>query len=188
MSSSRPLRRRLEPDSQQPRRGVPVPDGLWSLVTSLLLIAIFGMVIWNINLRGDVRQLAKDVNAATLDAASLRERANATVYQLVSTGEGPDNANGQAWFSVQGSGALSVANMPALPQGSTYQLWYGTDDPTTPIPGGTFAVNDTGQGFMLIPADVGIISSISITQEPEGGSQTPGGPVLLESDVDGARG
>ena len=36
----------------------------------------------------------------------LRERANATVYQLVATGDGPDNANGQAWFSVQGSGEL----------------------------------------------------------------------------------
>lgn len=149
---------------------------------------MLGMIIWNVSLRGDVRQVEKELTAATLDAASLRERANATVYQLVSTGEGPDNANGQAWFSVQGSGVLSVANMPVLPEGSTYQLWYGTDSPTSPIPGGTFTVSETGQGFMLIPADVRVISSISITQEPEGGSQTPGSPALLESDVDGARG
>jgi hypothetical protein len=187
MSSSRPLRRRLEPDPV-PQRGIPITGGLWPVVSGILLVAVLGMIVWNINLRGDVSQLEEDLTLATIDNASLRERANATVYQLVATGDGPDNANGQVWFSVQGSGVLSVANMPPLPEGSAYQLWYGTDTPTSPIPGGTFTVDSTGQGFMLIPADVGIISSISISQEPEGGSQEPAGPILLESNVDGARG
>jgi hypothetical protein len=187
MSSPRPLRRRLEPNPP-PQRGIPVTGGLWPVISGLLLVALLGIVVWNISLRNDVEKLEDDLAMTALDNASLRERANATVYQLVSTGEGPDNANGQAWFSVQGSGVLSVANMPPLPDGSTYQLWYGTDTPTSTIPGGTFGVDDTGQGFMLIPSDVGVISSISITREPEGGSQTPGGPVFLESDVDGARG
>lgn len=187
MPSDRPLRRRLAPEPA-PRPGIPVTGGLWPVASGVLVIFLVGMLIWNINLKSDVDTLETDLAAATDDNASLRSRANATVYQLVSTGEGPDNANGQAWFSVQGSGVLSVANMPRLPDGATYQLWYGTEEPTSPIPGGTFTVDATGQGFMLIPSDVGIISSISITEEPAGGSQAPSGPALLESDVAGARG
>jgi len=161
---------------------------LWPLVAAVCLIFLLGVIVWNLNLRDDVDRLSGERDAAISETASLRRRANATVYQLVPTGNGPENANAQAWFSLQGSGVLSVANMPELSDGGVYQLWYGTDDPTSPIPGGTFQVDKTGQGFMLIPADVGIVSSISITQEREGGSQSPTGPVLLESDVDGARG
>lgn len=167
---------------------MPVTGGLWPLVAGVCLLFLLGVIIWNLNLRDDVARLASERDAAVTETASLRRRANATVYQLMPTSSGPENANAQAWFSLQGSGVLSVANLPALPDGSVYQLWYGTDDPTSPVPGGTFHVDQTGQGFMLIPADVGIVSSISITQEREGGSQAPNGPVLLESDIDGARG
>lgn len=189
MSSTRPQQSRRHQTPRAPRRfSVPATGGLWPLVAGVCLVFLLGVIVWNLNLRDDVNRLGGERDAAVTEAASLRSRANATVYQLVPTSNAPDNANAQAWFSLQGSGALSVANMPDLPEGGVYQLWYGTDDPTSPIPGGTFRVDETGQGFMLIPADVGIVSSISITQEREGGSQAPTGPVLLESDIDGARG
>lgn len=174
---------------QTPRRfAVPADGRFWPLVAGICLVFLLGVIIWNLNLRDDIDRLASERDAAVTETASLRQRANATVYHLLPASSGPENANAQAWFSLQGSGVLSVANMPALPEGAVYQLWYGVDGPTSPIPGGTFGVDKTGQGFMLIPADVGIVSSISITQEREGGSQSPTGPVLLESDIDGARG
>lgn len=189
MSSTRPQLPRRHHAPRAPRRfSIPVTGGLWPLVAGICVVFLLGLIVWNLNLRDDVASLQRERDAAVADSAALRQRANATVYQLLPTSNIPDNANAQAWFSVQGSGVLSVANMPALPKGSVYQLWYGTDDPSSPIPGGTFTVDQTGQGFMLIPADVGIVSSISITQEREGGSQAPNGPVLLESNIDGARG
>ncbi len=146
------------------------------------------MLVWNINLRGNINALEEQLSSVVIDNAALRENANATVYQLTPTSDAPDNAQAQAWFSVQGSGVLSVANLPVLSEGLSYQLWYSTDSPTTPIPGGTFRVDDTGQGFMLIPSDVGTIASIAITEEPVEGSQAPSGPILLASDVSAARG
>lgn len=158
------------------------------MVTTIALVALLGMVIWNINLRNDVNDLEQDLAFAQGDNEALRARANATVYQLTPTQDGPENAHAQAWFSLEGSGVLSVANMPVPADGRTYQLWYVTDNPNSPIPGGTFAVDESGQAFMLIPADVSGVTSIAISEEPEGGSQEPGGPILLVSDIDGARG
>lgn len=160
----------------------------WPLTTAASLLVVLGLIIWNINLRNDVDDLGHDLDAAIEESASLRSNANATVYQMVPTGNGPANANAQAWFSIQGSGVLSVANLPRTAEGGVYQLWYITDSPTRPIPGGTFTVDEAGQGFMLIPADVGTISSIAISEEPSGGSQSPTGPILLSSDIAGARG
>lgn len=157
------------------------------MAAASLLVGL-GLLVWNINLLNDVDAIGRDLDAAIEESATLRSNANATVYQLVPTGDGPANANAQAWFSIQGSGVLSVANLPQTTGDGVYQLWYITDSPTTPIPGGTFTVDDTGQGFMLIPADVGTISSIAISQEPSGGSQSPTGPILLSSDIAGARG
>lgn len=186
MAASRPQRPHRRPQTR--RIGLPVTGGLWPLAGGVLLAFLLGMIIWNLNLRSDLDRMTDERDTVVSEIAALRSRANATVYQLEPAGSGPDNANAQAWFSLHGSGVLAVANMPALPEGSVYQLWYGTDDPTSPIPGGTFRIDETGQGFMLIPADVGIISSIAITQEREGGSQAPNGPVLLETDIEGARG
>lgn len=162
--------------------------GWWPIVTGVSLAALLGMIVWNITLRNDVAELEDNLAAVVGDNAELRSRANATVYQMLPTSDAPQNANAQAWFSVQGSGVLSVANLPPLPEGRTYQLWYMTDNPNAPVPGGTFAVDGNGQGFMLIPVDVTGVTSIAITEEPVGGSQEPSGPVLLASDIEGARG
>lgn len=187
MGSSSTPRSRPRPRSL-PRRSTATYGGLWPVASGVAIAALLGMLVWNINLRGDVDDLEEQLSSLVRDNAALRENANATVYQLTPTSDAPDNAHAQAWFSVQGSGVLSVANLPVLSEGRSYQLWYSTDSPTTPIPGGTFRVDDTGQGFMLIPSDVGVIASIAITEEPAGGSQAPSGPVLLASDVSGARG
>ncbi|HEV2072378.1 MAG TPA: anti-sigma factor, partial [Thermomicrobiales bacterium] len=129
-----------------PRRNTATYGGLWPVATGVAIAALLGMLVWNINLRGDVDDLEEQLSSLVRDNAALRENANATVYQLTPTSDAPDNAHAQAWFSVQGSGVLSVANLPVLSEGRSYQLWYSTDSPTTPIPGGTFRVDDTGQG------------------------------------------
>ncbi len=166
------------------------PSGvsLTTLVFGVVALLLLGMTIWIVNLRGDVADLQRDVDRIQGENSTLRASANATVYQLLPTEDAPPNANAQAWFSVQGSGVLSAANLPQPGDGSVYQLWYITDSPTNPVPGGTFSVDRTGQGFMLIPADVDGVTSIAISLEPEGGSASPTGAILLTSDVSDARG
>lgn len=194
---TRPASRLAEPGARRPKKpraarrsgpAIPVTGGWWPIATGIALVALLGMIVWNVNLRDDVADLNDRLAIATGDLTDLRSRANASVYQLLPTSDAPDNANAQAWFSIQGSGVLSVANLPVLAEGRTYQLWYMTDNPNAPVPGGTFSVDETGQGFMLIPADVTGVTSIAITEEATGGAQEPTGPVLLSSDIDGARG
>jgi hypothetical protein len=164
--------------------GVSIPV----LAIGLLILALLGMVIWNASLRSDVSELVGRLERIEGENRTIRASANATVYQLLPTEDAPPNAHAQAWFSVEGSGVLSVANMPGLEPGTTYQLWYITDSPSAPVPGGTFPVDANGQGFMLIPADVDGVTSIAISLEPEGGSASPTGAILLTSDISDARG
>jgi hypothetical protein len=167
-----------------------VPSGvsLTSLLAGLGVLLLAGLVIWNVSLRSDVSDLESQLESIRGENSTLRASANATVYQLLPTEDAPPNAHAQAWFSLQGSGVLSVANMPALEDGSVYQLWYITDSPTNPVPGGTFSVDGSGQGFMLIPADVDGVTSIAVSLEPQGGSASPTGAILLSSDISDARG
>lgn len=192
MTDPQPNRRRPRPRSSAPstQKRMAVPNGvsLNTLLAGLALLLLAGLAIWTVSLRNDVANLEGQLAGVQEENSTLRASANATVYQLLPTADAPPNAHAQAWFSVQGSGVLSVANMPVPTVDTVYQLWYITDSPTNPVPGGTFTVDGTGQGFMLIPADVDGVTSIAISLEPEGGSSSPTGAILLSSDISDARG
>ncbi len=158
------------------------------LVTSLAVLAALGLSIWNVSLRGDRDRLQDRLATALAENATIRQHANASVYQLRPTEQGPANAHATAWLSLNGSGVLSVANLPQPGEGRVYQFWYQTGTQGTLVPGGTFTVDAQGVGFMLIPADVGQFTGIAISAEPSGGSAAPTGPLLLSSEVSGARG
>ncbi len=83
---------------------------------------------------------------------------------------------------------ISVVNLDPAPAGRAYQVWYYPTSDAEPLPGATFSVDENGIGFMLIPADVGVFTDISITLEPEAGTTSPGGPVILTGSTGGARG
>jgi hypothetical protein len=174
--------------TQLPKR-ITTPGGVPLVALAAAGVALLaGMIVWNLSLRNDVASLEDRLAAVQSENATIRANANATVYQLMPTSDAPQNANGQAWFSIQGSGVLSVANLRQPGEGVTFQLWYITDSPTNPVPGGTFDVDENGQGFMLIPADVDGVTSIAISLEPVGGSASPTGDIILTSEVSDARG
>lgn len=159
----------------------------WSIASALAIAAIV-LSIWNVDVRGDRDRVQERLATALQDNAILRQQANATAYQLTRTEQGPANASGTAFFSLSGSGVLTVANLPQPESGRVYQLWYLAGPMNPPIPGGAFATDAQGVGFMLIPSDVGQFNEIGISIEPEGGSAAPTGPMLLTSAVSGARG
>src|SRR5687767_10317305 len=101
------------------RMAMPAGVSLQSLaLAGVALLA--GMIIWNLNLRNDLSDLEERLAGVESENATIRASANATVYQLLPTADAPQNANAQAWFSIQGSGVLSVANMPQLEDGMAY--------------------------------------------------------------------
>lgn len=151
-----------------------------------ILLAI--AVLWGMTVRSD-RGRAED-RAVNLEAevATLRAGANATAYQLLPGPDAPANAGGTAFFALDGTGVISVINLEPAPAGRSYQVWFYPTTESEPLPGATFALDGNGTGFMLIPADIGVFSAVSVTLEPEAGTTIPSGPMILEGSTGGARG
>ena len=159
------------------------------MVILLVLIGlVLASVLWAVSVRSDLGAANDRIASMTAEIDELRAMANATAYQLAPTAEAPPEAQGTAFFSLNGTGMISVSNLAAAPEGRSYQVWYYPTADAEPIPGATFAVDEHGSGFMLIPADVGVFTNIAITLEPVAGTTSPTGPVILTGATGGARG
>lgn len=162
---------------------------LLSILIFVLAAALAGTATWALTLRDDLAATRDDLDVLESEMASVRAGGTASAYTLAPTTDGPPIAHGVAYFPLSGSGTLSVSNLEPLAAGHSYQLWYiSTDGPAAPIPGGTFGVDAGGQGFMLIPADVGSFNALAISVEPEPGSTTPTTPFILSGTTFDARG
>lgn len=156
---------------------------------ALIFFAVsIGLAIWGVQLQANVQNTRKELSAVTQERDTLRQQANATSYHLVSTADGPATASATVFFTVEGSGVLSATNLPKLGTNQTYQLWYQPANGAALIPGGTFGQDSQGNGFMLIPSDVGTFNALSISIEPASGSTVPTGAMILKGDVNGVRG
>lgn len=168
---------------------MPTSKTSW-LPTAALIAAVVALVasLWALSLRSDLQDLRSDNRALSAEIELLRQQANATAYHLAPTNDAPANASGTVFFALDGSGVVAVTNLPPAPEGRSYQIWYFPSPDAEPLPGATFAIDDDGKGFMLIPADVGLFTDVTITLEPEAGSTSPTGPIYLSGATGGARG
>ena len=79
------------------------------------------------------------------------------------------------WSQSRGQAGFLAGNLPALPQGKTYQLWF--DDSGTMRPAGLLA---SSNGAVLLSGPINGAAGIGVTVEPSGGSPSPtGAPVML---------
>lgn len=90
-------------------------------------------------------------------------------------------ATGQIVISQDGEvGALTVAHLPVLEPGYTYQVWL--IDKGQQSSGGTFMVNQQGYGMLAISSSVSLLEcEVSITIEPLQGSPEPTGEPVLQT-------
>jgi hypothetical protein len=95
----------------------PIDRGLAIII--VIAVALLGSLLWVVNLRSDLSATQSDLDAANAEIAMLREQANATAYQLQPTSDAPAGANGTAFFSLDGTGVIFVANLDPLPEGRT---------------------------------------------------------------------
>lgn len=86
------------------------------------------------------------------------------------------------WHPEWNVAMVYAETFPQLSPGTEYQLWFMCDD--GPISGGTFDVNDIGNGSLVVdltrPLDS--FSSVEITAEPTGGSPNPTAPPIVHLD------
>ena len=158
------------------------------LAIGVLALALVVALVWAVSLRAELDSSQEELAAAQAEIDTLRAQANATAYDLLPTADAPANANGTAFFALDGTGVIFVANLDPAPEGRSYQVWYYPTTDSEPLPGATFQVDASGVGYMLIPADVGLFTQITVTLEPEAGSAAPSGPLLLVGSTGGARG
>lgn len=145
---------------------------------SLGILAVITSV-WAVRSQNSVEVLEREL-------AQIRAGTGASVFDLVATDLAPDNAQGQVFVSLAGSGAVIVSGLPQPGDNEVFILWYLQDDGSA-ISGGTLQLQENGAGFALIPGDTGNYSHIAISLEAAG-SDAPAGNYLLVAEVKSGRG
>ena len=171
--------------------------GLLSMAVACLIIA--GGLGWyaaqNVNEATDLRAQLEDatlrVREANFDAATSRQlaeemrgRADALAALDVTSVElegqpGAENAFGRAFLSMSRGVVITALNMPPLPPGQAYQVWFVL--PEDPVSAGFARVDAAGRLFESLDSapDTAQLLAVAVTMEPEGGVETPSGNVLL---------
>jgi anti-sigma factor RsiW len=79
----------------------------------------------------------------------------------------------------QGVAQLTVTGLPSAPEGKTYEIW--VIEGKTPRPAGLFSGGGKQVVVLTRPAPDG--STVAVTLEPEGGSDTPTLPIRVSTTV-----
>ncbi len=125
------------------------------------------------------RQLARELRAR----ADVLAAPDVATINLQGQPAAPD-ASGRAFLSGTRGAVLVASNVPPLPPGQIYQVWFVV--PPDPIAVGFARVDGAGRIFSTVdpPSDAGIPLAIAVTLEPEGGASDPSGDLLLLGRLD----
>ena len=126
----------------------------------------------------------QELITATRTAAGVQARLAVLtapdLQQVTLAGQAPaPQATGRAFLS-RSSGLLFAAyNLPPLPAGRTYQLWYLTG--SAPVSAGIFKPDDAGRAAVTQqpPAPAPAVTGLAVSIEPEGGVPAPTGAIYL---------
>ncbi|WP_371483104.1 anti-sigma factor domain-containing protein [Kitasatospora sp. NBC_00315] len=118
---------------------------------------------------------------ATAQSADLQQRTAAFSSLLTApdarttTATAGTGVGTVVWSQSRGQAAFLASDLPALPQGKTYQLWF--DDHGTMRPAGLLA---SSAGSLVLDGAIDGAAGVGVTVEPSGGSTSPSGaPVML---------
>jgi anti-sigma-K factor RskA len=181
--------------SESPRRMSALAP--W-LAAAAMLVLTAGLGIYTTQLRQRVRALELQLREALVRvdngerrvAVALRSAAAAEVPMAILTA--PDvrqidlagqpvapRAAARAFWSPSRGLVMTASNLPALPAGRTYQLWFVTAQ--APVSAGLLTPDARGRLTTVLntPADMPQPAALAVTLEPEGGSPGPTGEKYL---------
>ena len=169
----------------------------WLAAAAMLVVAA-GAGFYAADLRAEVRTLQAQLRVA-LDRAADGERRVAVALRTVADAEAPlavliapdvrridlagqpvaARASGRAFWSRSRGVVLTATNLPALPPGRTYQLWFVTS--AAPISIGLVKPDASGSVRRLVDSrgDFPEPVAVAVTIEPEGGVLAPTGDKYL---------
>lgn len=150
--------RRADRDRDRADRGLW--GTIWRPVTAVAAAAVLiAGVIVGYELRGD-----EGSERTLIEATPLEDGGGRMAVTLEREGD---------------RGTLHVEELPALPEDEVYQAWLerdGTFEPST-----TFVVDRNGSTQVAVMGSLEGASGVYITREPEGGSEEPTLPPLMEA-------
>jgi anti-sigma-K factor RskA len=200
-------------DARQPSPPVAVQPAIapyrWApwLVAAASLIAAIGLGAYSWQLRGQLDSLTEELGQARSrlestereieNARRMASDAQATVRVIAAPDLLKSDLAGQpvaprssarAFWSRSRGLVFTASDLPPLPVGRTYQLWFVTSlTPLSAISATTFTPDANGQVETTIatPPDVARAVALAVTIEPSGGVPAPSGERYLVGTVSG---
>jgi len=138
---------------------------------------------------GNTRQTEQDLRQTEQELAALRAERDllaAPASRTVTLAGTEVAAAAQArliYDQQTGRAVLVAANLPPVPAGKAYQLWFIADD--KPLPGGLFTTDASGHAELreTIPPAGRRAQLFAITLEPQSGSPAPTSSIYLKGAV-----
>lgn len=153
----------------------PAPS-LWERMRGLLttprlaaaasVLAVSGLLAWNITLQREMDSLS----------GTLAERQTHVMQASAPAG----NAQAQVVELGDGRAMLIAENLPDISEEETYETWIIHGE--TPRPAGTFRPSE-GSAAASIQGHTEGADAIAVTVEPAGGSPTPTGEIMLQTEL-----
>jgi len=164
---------------------------LWDLLralspafAALSLVAAILLGGWAIALNNEVAQLRAETAALRRALADQRDviaqiAAPADQIVVVAGTEHQPKAHGRLIAHNDGSAVLVVSGLDQLEAGRVYQLWMIAGN--TPLSAGLFEVDEGGVAVVQVAtgAAPGAFNAVGVSVEPDGGSQTPTGDIVM---------
>ena len=160
-----------------------VAVALWSQVSSLQTrLGDADARLTDVSRRLDDSE--RRLQESTSETSAVRQRlavlTAADAFELRLVGQPPARqASARAFVSSTRGLLFAASNLPALPAGRTYQIWYLTRG--APISAGLMQPDPQGNATeaFVVPADLATPAGMAVSLEPDGGVPAPSGAIYL---------
>jgi anti-sigma-K factor RskA len=150
------------------------PAGLiWPVAAAILLLFTMGFAGWAASLRRDLGH-----QVATVAAQQTTVASTFSTSAVLSTTPGSPMHGQLTPLGDTKTAVLTVSDMPPLPSGKVYQVWFISGK--TPTGAGLFSPNADGSWSGIVRGDATNSQAVAISVEPLGGSVAPTGAVVAQ--------
>jgi anti-sigma-K factor RskA len=157
------------------------PRNVWSSLGAIAAVVMIAALIIGIIVFWQQKRALQNQLARANEFIELVNTPGARVRELkgIDLGQG---ANAKLAYDRSGRALLMASNLPSVPQGKAYQLWFIVGN-KPPVPGKTFVPDKAGSAVLKdeMPADAVDANVFAITVEPAEGVSAPTGPIYLRS-------